>query len=112
MLHGSNNVYENARNLLEKRSDVEGPVRKAYQGAAKQLGYSEAGGNMAYLAGDLALSGAGFMHPVLKPDAWRLFRFIKTDRERAYKQMSRQALALEAGVDTMTTKQLYDEYQK
>ncbi|MFQ6573185.1 DUF4225 domain-containing protein [Pseudomonas sp. UM16] len=112
MVHGSNNLYENAMNLYSARSDVQGPVRKAYKGAAKQLGYSEAGGNMAYLVGDLALSGAGVMQPVLKPDAWRLFRFIRTDRERAFKQMSRETLVLEIGVDAITAEQLYDEYKK
>ncbi|MEG2115738.1 MAG: DUF4225 domain-containing protein [Hafnia sp.] len=112
MLHGGNNVYENARNLLEKRSDVEGPVRKAYQGAAQLLGHSESSGNMAYLAGDLTLSGVGIMQPVLKPDSWRLFRFVRTDFERAYKQMNKYALTLELGVDALTIKQLNDEYRK
>lgn len=112
LAHGSNNIYENARNLYEKRSDVVGPVRKAYQGAAKQIGYTESAGNMAYLAGDLAMSGIGIMRPMLKPDARRLFRFINTDRERAYKQMSRKALTFEIGVDAVTADQLYDEYKK
>lgn len=112
MAHGANNVYENARSLYEGRSDVEGPVRKTYQKAAKQLGYTDSGGNMAYLAGDLAMPGIGMMRPVLKPDAWRLFRFMKTDRERAYMQMNRVALALEGGVDAVTAKQLYNEYNK
>ena len=112
MLHGGNNVYENTRNLLEKRSDVQGPVRKAYQGIAKLLGQSESSGNMAYLAGDLTLSGVGIMHPVLKPDAWRLFRFVRADFERAYKQMSTRALKFELGVDALTIQQLNNEHEK
>lgn len=112
MAHGGNNIYENARNLYEKRSDVVGPVRKAYQGAAKQIGYTEQDGNMAYLVGDLAMSGIGMIRPVLKADARRLFRYINTDRELAYKQMSRKALIFETGVDAVTADQLYEEYKK
>jgi len=111
-MHGGNNVYENARNLYESRSDIEGPVRKAYQHVAKQLGYSETEGNMAYLTGDLAMSGAGLFRQVLRHDAWRLFRFMKTDRERAYRQMSTKALALEIGIDGQTADQLHQEYKK
>jgi len=112
MMHGGNNVYENARNLYESRSDIEGPVRKAYQHVAKQLGYSETEGNMAYLTGDLAMSGAGLFRQVLRHDAWRLFRFIQTDRERANRQMSTKALALEIGIDGQTADQLHQEYKK
>lgn len=38
MAHGSNNLYENGRNLLENRSDTQGPVRKVYQEGAKLIG--------------------------------------------------------------------------
>ncbi|AIL62477.1 DUF4225 domain-containing protein [Pseudomonas alkylphenolica] len=112
IIHGGNNIYENARNLYERSRDVEGPVRKAYQGVAKQLGYSETEGNMAYLTGDLAMSGAGLLRQALKPDAWRLYRYIKTDHERAYKQMSKKALAMELLLDAQSAQQLNAERKK
>ncbi|PSS58303.1 DUF4225 domain-containing protein [Pseudomonas sp. BBP2017] len=112
IMHGSNNVYENARSLYERRSDIEGPVRKAYQGVAKQLGYSEAEGNLAYLTGDLAMSGAGLLRQVLRPDAWRLYRYMKTDHERAYKRMSKKALAMEILLDAQSAQQLNTERSK
>ena len=112
MAHGENNIYENSRNLYEGRDDIQGPVRKAYQNAAKALGYTEREGNEAYLIGDLALSGMGMMRYVYKPDAWRLFRYLDTDRQRAIMQMSRKSLALEIGVNLETTRQLYIEHTK
>ena len=112
MAHGNNNIYENGRNLYEGRDDVQGPVRKAYQNSAKALGYTEREGNEAYLIGDLALSGMGMMRYVYKPDAWRLFRYIDTDRQRAIMQMSRNALLLEGFVDAETARQLYEEHKK
>lgn len=112
MAHGANNVYENARNLYEDRNDIEGPVRKGYQAAAKVVGYTSREGNMAYLAGDLALSGIGMMRKVLKSDAWRLFKYIDTDKQRAIMQMSKPALFLEIEVDAQTGHQLYKEYKE
>lgn len=38
MAHGVNNVYENGRNLWDGGTNAEGPVREAYQGAAKIYG--------------------------------------------------------------------------
>ncbi|WP_139302287.1 DUF4225 domain-containing protein, partial [Pseudomonas syringae] len=79
MAHGANNVYENGRNLWEGRSDTEGPVRKGYQAAAKAVGYEAREGNLAYGSADLAMSVYGVTKLVLKPDSWRLFRYIRTD---------------------------------
>lgn len=112
MAHGTNNVYENGRNLYEGQNDTEGPVRKGYQAAARVLGYTPREGNMAYFTGDLAMSGVGMMRKVLKPDAWRLFRYIDADKHRAIMQMSKPALLMEIQVDAQTGYQLYEEYKK
>ncbi|MBI6709240.1 DUF4225 domain-containing protein [Pseudomonas syringae] len=45
-----------------------GPVREAYQGAAKFMGAAEAEGNIAYGVADLGLSAFGLARTVLKPD--------------------------------------------
>lgn len=109
MAHGANNVYENGRNLLEGRSDVQGPVRKGYQVLAKKLGRGEAEGNIAYGAMDLAMSAYGIGRKVLKPDAWRLFRYVSADYVRAYKQAGYKALAAEAMGDVFTGYSIYKE---
>ena len=109
MLHGANNTYENGRNLWEKRSDTQGPVRKSYQKVAKAMGGGEFEGNMAYGAIDLGLSAYGVGRMVLKPDAWRLFRYVRTDYVRGYENTSKGALTLEAISDTATMNSMYQE---
>lgn len=109
MLHGANNTYENGRNLWGKRSDTQGPVRKSYQEVAKAMGAGEFEGNMAYGAIDLGLSAYGVGRMVLKPDAWRLFRYVRTDYVRGYENASKGALTLEAISDTATMNSMYQE---
>jgi hypothetical protein len=95
LAHGLNNVYENGRNLSEGRNDVEGGLKKGYQKAAVALGYTEETGTKAYLLGDIALSAGGMTRLVPKADAWRLFRYLRSDKEMAVKQMSNGSLTLE-----------------
>lgn len=109
MLHGANNVYENGRNLWEDRSDTQGPVRKGYQEAAELIGAGEFEGNMAYGVVDLGLSVYGVAGQVLKPDAWRLFRYIRADYIRGYEKASKSALSLEALSDAITINSMYEE---
>lgn len=112
MAHGANNIYENGRNLLEDRTDTEGPVRKGYQAIAKSVGYEEREGNLAYSSADLGLSAYGLSRSILKPDAWRLFRYIRTDYIRSYKGMGVSAWGLEIHTDFQTGKQIYQEATK
>jgi hypothetical protein len=112
MLHGANNVYENGRNLLEDRTDTEGPTRKVYQAIAKGFGQSEREGNIAYGSMDIGLSIYGLGRHVLKPDAWRLFRYVRTDYVRSYKNMGAGALSFEIYTDLQTVKQLSEEAEK
>lgn len=112
MVHGANNVYENGRNLLSDRTDTEGPVRKGYQAAAKAVGYAEREGNLAYGATDLGLSAYAFGRYILKPDAWRLFRYIRTDYVRSYRDMGAGAMGFEIYTDFQTGQQIYKEAEK
>lgn len=112
MAHGANNVYENGRNLLEDRIDTEGPVRKGYQAAAKAVGYGAREGNIAYGSADLGLAAYGLGRYILKPDAWRLFRYIRTDYVRSYKGMGASAMSFEIYTDLQTGKQVYQESEK
>jgi hypothetical protein len=111
MAHGANNLYENGRNLLRNRSDTQGPVRKIYQEGAKLLGGGEFEGDMAYGTVDLGLSVYGVGRMVLKPDAWRLFRYINTDYIRSYKAMGSGALVFEGISDSVTGRSMYLESQ-
>ena len=112
MAHGANNVYEGGLNLMTGQSDTSGPVRNAYQAAASALGHGEQEANIAYGAVDIGLSAFSVARRVLKPDAWRLFRYIDTDRIRAYKSMHPISLTTEAAVDTLTLRQIHQELKK
>lgn len=107
MAHGANNIYENGRDLIDGRSGTQGPIRQVYQAVAQVAGYDEKTGDIAYGTGDLLLSTYGVVRQVLKPDSWRLFRYIETDYVRAYKNASRGALTFEA---IMGGKTAYDTY--
>lgn len=111
MAHGANNVYENGRNLLEGRSDAEGPVRDLYQSAAKAMGKGELEGNIAYGVADLGMSAYGVSRLVLKPDSWRLFRYVREDYVRAYKGASTSSLVLEGVSDGITLHGLSEQLQ-
>lgn len=112
MAHGANNAYENGRNLMENRSDTQGPLRKGYQKAAKIMGGSEFGGDMAYGAVDLGLSAYGVSRLVLKPDSWRLFRYVRTDYVRMYERSSKAALSFEVISSASTAGSMYLEVEK
>lgn len=112
MAHGANNVYENGLNLLNDRTDTEGPVRRGYQAVAKAVGYGKREGNIAYGATDLGLSAYAFGRYVLKPDAWRLFRYIRADYMRSYKGMGASAMGFEIYTDVQTGQQVYKESEK
>ena len=112
MAHGANNIYENGRNLLVDRSDTEGPVRKGYQTIAKSAGYEDREGDLAYSSVDLGLSVYGLTRHLLKPGAWRLFRYVRKDYVRSYKDMGVGAWGLEIQTDFQTGKQIYQEFKK
>ena len=110
--HGLNNIYENGKNLRDGRDDAEGWVKKGYQKAAVGLGYTEEQGTKAYLLGDIAISAIGMTRMTPKPDAWRLFRYMRSDKEMAVKQMSKGALGLEILNNTQSLRQMGEISEK
>ncbi|MDZ4017330.1 DUF4225 domain-containing protein [Pseudomonas sichuanensis] len=110
--HGGNNLYESARGLYEGRDDIEGPVKKGYREASKILGYTEREGTLAYLASDAALSVGALFRPVLKADAWRLYKYYSVDKEAAIRQMSTAAGVVETATTGATAYQFNKEYKK
>lgn len=111
MAHGANNTYENGRNLWEGRADTQGPVRKGYQEVAKMMGSGAFEGDIAYGTVDLGLSAYGAGRMVLKPDAWRLFRYIRTDYQRNYMGATKLALATEVITDWITLESMRKQFE-
>nr|WP_244997643.1 DUF4225 domain-containing protein [Pseudomonas viridiflava] len=110
MAHGANNIYENGRNLIEDRSDTQGPTRKAYQELSKLAGGTEFHGNMAYGTVDLGLSLYGMGRLVVKPEAWKLFEYVRADKIRAYEATSAKIVIIERMVDGLTAESMYNEW--
>lgn len=110
--HGSSNIYENGRNFIEGRSDTQGPVRQAYHAASSAMGGGEREANLAYGAIDLSISAYGLGRMMLKPDSWRLFRYIRSDYVRAYSKLGKGALTLEALSNGLTMNALRQEFEK
>lgn len=60
----------------------------------------------------IGLSVTSLARRVLKPDAWRLFRYLYADNVRAYKTMHPISLTTEATIDAVTLKQIHEELKK
>ncbi|WP_439884602.1 DUF4225 domain-containing protein [Pseudomonas syringae] len=110
MAHGANNIYENGRNLIEGRSDTQGPTRKAYHALSKLAGGTEFHGNMAYGTVDLGLSLYGMGRLVVKPEAWKLFEYVRADKIRGYEATSAKIVIIERMVDGLTAESMYNEW--
>ncbi|EHA2493312.1 DUF4225 domain-containing protein [Salmonella enterica] len=74
--HGVNNMYENGYYLLYQEY-VSGYTKDAYRYAANKLGYDNNDADFVYNMVDLGLSGYGLGKQVLKPDAWKLYQYIR-----------------------------------
>ena len=108
-LHGFNGVVEGAVNLKTGNDDAIGPLKKAYIGGAKFLGFDEKVGEMAYTSMDLALSVYGMARLVMKPQTYRLFHYLSTDYVRGIRDMSRFDLGIEIYNDSLSLKSIYDD---
>ena len=107
MLNGTNNIYENGRDLFENRSDTVGPVRTGYRAISGMLGKGNCEADVLYGIIDLSSSAYGIGRMVLKPDSWRLFRYVKTDYIRAYRQASAHGFAFDRFMDIQNVKNMY-----
>lgn len=104
MLNGTNNIYENGRDLFENRTDTVGPVRTGYRAISGILGKGNCEADVLYGIIDLSSSAYGIGRMVLKPDSWRLFRYVKTDYIRAYRQASAHGFAFDRFMDIQNVK--------
>ena len=108
MLNGANSTYENGRNLFENRSDTVGPVRSGYRAISGVLGKGDCEADVAYGVVDLTSSAYGIGKMVLKPDSWRLFRYVNTDYIRGYQQATRGGFIFDRLMDSATAESMYD----
>lgn len=69
MLNGTNNIYENGRDLFENRTDTVGPVRTGYRAISGILGKGNCEADVLYGIIDLSSSAYGIGRMVLKPDS-------------------------------------------
>lgn len=110
MLQGGNNIYENGRNLLSGRSDTQGPIRKVYHSVAKAVGGTEREGNIAYGVVDLAGSVYGAGRLVLKPESWKLFRYVRADYLRGLQSSNPGSTAVGLVSDANTFITIKDQW--
>jgi hypothetical protein len=108
VLHGANNIYENAYNLIERRSDTEGWIRQGYQFAFR----SKSRGNIAYGLTDILGSGYGAYRLVPSKDARPLFRYIDSDYVRAYTETAPWILSIDAFSTGVTTYGVAEELRR
>lgn len=108
ILHGINSTQEGAGNIMHKKSDTIGFMRDAYILSAEFMGFKGSVGAIAFSVMDLSLSGYGMARLALKPDTWRLFRYMNNDFIINIKTMSKTALTIEAYNDGWAIKSVMD----
>jgi hypothetical protein len=95
VLHGGNSIQEGVMNLYKGTDNSTGTAKRLYIAGAEFLGFDRRAGELAYYSCDLALSAYGMSRLILKPDTWRLFRYLPTDYVRGIKTMGRLDLGME-----------------
>lgn len=99
-LAGSTLIMNGAGSGIEGISKLRGvstpsnPVRDAWEDVAEFLGFDQRLGLLAYQVVDLTTSYYGIFKLTLKPEAWRLFKYLPADYYRRVQVMSKSALAL------------------
>lgn len=93
MFNGVGSAIENIQKLGNAQHPVNF-VQRAYEDTASFLGFDRKIGFLAYQAVDLTTSFYGIFKLSLKPDIWRLYRYIPSDRYRKIDTLSKPALAI------------------
>ncbi|WP_411569839.1 DUF4225 domain-containing protein [Pectobacterium cacticida] len=92
-LAGASSSIESFLHLIGRDNEV-GFMKSGYMHTAEFLGFDKKSGLLAYHSVDLITSFYGIVKLTLKPDAWRLFRYIPSDYYRKINTMSRASLML------------------
>lgn len=90
---GASSSIESFFHLIGQDNEI-GFMKSGYMHTAEFLGFDKKSGLLAYHSVDLATSFYGIVKLTLKPDAWRLFRYIPSDYYRKINTMSRASLML------------------
>ncbi|MGV3346215.1 DUF4225 domain-containing protein [Enterobacteriaceae bacterium LUAb1] len=110
-LHGLNNFQESLDNFKNNSSNSVGFLKEGYMITAEFLGYDRSVGEIAYNSMDIGLSLYGAFRLTLKPDAWRLFYYLRSDYVRNFKLMTNTGLGIEIYNDTNSIKSIYETYK-
>ncbi|PWC14964.1 hypothetical protein B4923_02685 [Brenneria roseae subsp. americana] len=93
VLNGVSSSMESFLHLIGRDNSV-GFMKSGYMHTAEFLGFDKKSGLLAYHSVDLVSSFYGIVKLTLKPDAWRLFKYIPSDYYRKINTMSRASLML------------------
>ncbi|UNK26844.1 DUF4225 domain-containing protein [Serratia plymuthica] len=112
ILHGTNGIQESVKNINSGLNNNTGFLKNGYIATARFIGFDARIGAIAYSVADVALSAYGLARMILKPDSWRLFRFLPSDFVRNIRTTSAPALLIEGLGDGLSIKSAYDSYSK
>lgn len=87
-------------------------MQNGYVATAEFLGFDKKAGVLVYNFMSIGLSGYGMARMVLKPDSWRLFRYIPSDYVRNIKTMGYGSLAIESVGNALSVKAISDNDNK
>ncbi|HDL8055012.1 DUF4225 domain-containing protein [Yersinia enterocolitica] len=94
ILNGASSISEGVQRLRGNKNAT-GFMQDAYMGTAEFLGFERKTGMLAYYVADLTTSFYGVIKLSLKPDAWRLYKYIPSDYYRKISSMGKPALAIQ-----------------
>lgn len=108
IIHGVGAIEENILSIKNGDPNYKGHVRRGYEKGAVMLGLTSEQGDIIYGGVDLILSGYGLFRNVIKPESYRLFKWINTDTVIGFKDMKGPALTMEMLIDGLTINSTYD----
>ncbi|CNE00827.1 putative inner membrane protein [Yersinia rohdei] len=83
-------------------------MQNGYVATAEFLGFDKKAGVLVYNFMSIGLSGYGMARMVLKPESWRLFRYISSDYIRNIKTLGYGNLAIESTSNALSIKAIND----
>lgn len=107
IMHGGENIWENGYYLIYYQDPGKMPLRYAYRQAARLFGGDDKAGDIAFSTGDLLLSFGSVSSLTLKPDAWKLFRYIQEDYTRNWRTLGAVGSANELIGDAVSGFNIY-----
>ncbi|MFU2315487.1 DUF4225 domain-containing protein [Rahnella sp. PCH160] len=111
IVHGFGAIEENLISIKRGNPNYKGHVRRGYEQAAITAGLTSEQGDILYGGVDLVLSGYGLFRNILKPDSYRLFRWVNTDTVIGFKDMNGPVLTMEMLIDGLTISAAYDTFE-